>query len=42
MIEYLKQAFWAGPSLPGLGRLPVNALAVLGFGILGFGHRVSG
>jgi hypothetical protein len=38
MIEYLKRAFWAGPSLPGLGRLPVNALAFLGFGILGFGH----
>jgi hypothetical protein len=38
MIEYLKRAFWAGPSLPGLGRLPVNALALLGFGILGFGH----
>jgi hypothetical protein len=38
MIEYLKQAFWAGPNLPGLGRLPVNALAVLGFAILGVGH----
>jgi hypothetical protein len=38
MIEYLKRAFWAGPSLPGLGRLPVNALALLGFTILGFGH----
>jgi hypothetical protein len=38
MIEYLKRAFWAGPSVPGLGRLPVNALALLGFVILGFGH----
>jgi hypothetical protein len=38
MFEYLKKAFWAGPSVPGLGRLPVNALAALGFGILGFGH----
>jgi hypothetical protein len=38
MLEYLKQAFWAGPSLPGLGRLPVNALAVLGFAIFGFVH----
>jgi hypothetical protein len=38
MIQYLKRAFWAGPSLPGLGRLPVNAMATLGFGILGFGH----
>lgn len=38
MLEYLKKAFWAGPNLPGLGRLPVNALAALGFAILGFGH----
>lgn len=38
MIEYLKRAFWAGPQLPGLGRLPVNALTLLGFSILGFGH----
>jgi hypothetical protein len=39
MLEYLKAAFWAGPSLPGLGRLPLNALALLGLGILGFGHE---
>ena len=38
MLEYLKKAFWAGPSVPGLGRLPVNALAVLGLMILGLGH----
>jgi hypothetical protein len=38
MLKYLKEAFWAGPSLPGLGRLPVNALGALGFAILGFGH----
>lgn len=38
MLDYLKRAFWLGPDLPGLGRLPVNALAALGFGILGFGH----
>lgn len=38
MIEYLKKAFWVGPQIPGLGRVPVNALAALGFGILGFGH----
>jgi hypothetical protein len=38
MLEYLKKAFWAGPTLPGLGRLPVNALAALGFAILGLGH----
>jgi len=38
MLEYLKKAFWAGPNLPGLGRLPINALAALGFAILGLGH----
>ena len=38
MLDYLKRAFWVGWIVPGLGRLPVNALAVLGFGILGFGH----
>lgn len=38
MLEYLNKAFWAGPNLPGLGRLPVNALAALGLAILGFGH----
>ena len=38
MREYLKQAFWAGANVPGLGRLPVNVLATLGFGILGVGH----
>lgn len=37
-IQYLKTAFWAGPNVRGLGRLPLNALALLGFGILGFGH----
>ncbi len=36
MLEYLKRAFWAGPQIPGLGRLPLNALALAGFGILGF------
>lgn len=38
MFEYLKKAFWAGPTIPGLGRLPLNGLAVLGFTILGLGH----
>jgi hypothetical protein len=38
MREYLKRAFWAGPTLPGLGRLPLNALAMAGLAILGFGH----
>jgi hypothetical protein len=39
MLKYLKEAFWAGPQVPGLGRLPVNALATLGFAILGLGHE---
>ena len=39
MLKYLKEAFWAGPQVPGLGRLPVNALAALGFAILGLGHE---
>jgi hypothetical protein len=38
MLEYFKRAFWIGAPVPGLGRVPVNALATLGFGILGFGH----
>ena len=38
MLEYLKKAFWAGPNVPGLGKLPVNALAALGLVILGLGH----
>ncbi|HZF13002.1 MAG TPA: hypothetical protein VFE33_29785 [Thermoanaerobaculia bacterium] len=38
MLRYFKEAFWFGVTVPGLGRLPVNPLATLGFGILGFGH----
>lgn len=38
MFRYLKAAFWAAPDVPGLGRLPVNALALAGMGILGVGH----
>lgn len=38
MLKYLKKAFWAGPQLPGLGRLPLNALGTVGFAILGLGH----
>lgn len=37
--DYVKAAFWAGLDVAGLGRIPVNALAVLGFAILGFGHE---
>jgi len=36
--RYLKAAFLVGVQVPGLGRLPVNALAAAGFLILGFGH----
>lgn len=39
MLKYLKEAFWWGPRVPGLGRLPINAMATLGFGILGLGHE---
>jgi hypothetical protein len=39
VLNYLKAAFWIRPNLPALGRVPVNALAVLGFGLLGFGHE---
>jgi hypothetical protein len=38
MLRYIKAAFWARMQLPGLGPLPLNALATLGFAILGFGH----
>jgi hypothetical protein len=36
MWRYLKAAFLVGVDVPGLGRLPVNALAAAGVGILGF------
>lgn len=36
MLRYLKAAFWAGPVLPGLGKVPLNALLVVGAVILGF------
>jgi hypothetical protein len=39
VLRYLRAAFWIRPRIPGLGALPVNALAVLGFAILGFGHE---
>ena len=38
MWRYLKAAFLVGVEVPALGRLPVNALAAVGFFILGFGH----
>jgi len=36
MWRYLKAAFLVGVDVPGLGKLPVNALAAVGMGILGF------
>jgi len=36
--RYLKAAFLVGVDVPGLGRVPVNALVAAGFLILGFGH----
>lgn len=36
MWRYLKAAFWAQPELPGLGAMPLNAVAMGAFGILGF------
>jgi hypothetical protein len=36
MWRYLKAAFLVGMEVPGLGRLPVNALATAAVGILGF------
>lgn len=35
MWRYLKEAFWTRVTFPALGPLPVNALAVLGFGVFG-------
>lgn len=34
--KYVKAAFLAGPQLPLLGRMPLNAVAVMGCAILGF------
>ena len=36
MWRYLKAAFLVEIDIPGLGRIPVNALATAGVGILGF------
>lgn len=38
MWRYLTAAFWAQPDLPGLGRLPLNLLAVIGVGVLGLAN----
>lgn len=38
MFRYLSAAFFVRPHIPGLGRMPVNVLAVASLGILGFGN----
>jgi hypothetical protein len=38
MWRYLTAAFWARPELPGLGRMPLNLLGVLGVGVLGLAN----
>jgi hypothetical protein len=37
--RYFKSAFLVGVDLPGLGRVPLNALAACGFAVLGFGEH---
>ena len=39
MWRYVKSAFFVGVDVPGLGRVPLNALAAGGFGVLGFGEH---
>ena len=39
MRRYLSEAFWARPSLAGVGRVPWNALCVAGAAILGSGEH---
>jgi hypothetical protein len=38
MLRYLKAALFVRPHIPGLGRVPVNLLAMACMAILGFGH----
>jgi hypothetical protein len=38
MLRYLKAAFFVRPLIPGLGRVPINLLGVIGMAILGLGH----
>lgn len=38
MLEYFRRAFWWRFPVPGLGPVPANVLALVGFGILGFGE----
>lgn len=39
MWRYVKEAFWARAAVPLAGGLPINILAVTGFGILGFAEH---
>ncbi len=38
MWRYLTAAFWVRPELPGLGRIPLNLLALIGVGVLGLAN----
>jgi hypothetical protein len=38
LFRHLKAAFLAAPEIPGIGRLPLNAITLAGLAILGFGH----
>lgn len=38
MWRYLTAAFWARPELPGLGRMPLNLLALIGVSVLGLAN----
>ncbi|NJL26764.1 MAG: hypothetical protein HC897_02245 [Thermoanaerobaculia bacterium] len=37
-LDFLKIAFWRSPRLPGLGKMPVNQMALAGLGLLGFAN----
>lgn len=39
MFRYLRAAFWARMPVAGLGRVPLNVVAVSGLALLGFGHE---
>src|SRR5262245_25757470 len=38
MLRYLKAAFFLRPVISGLGALPVNLMALAGFGVAGIAH----
>jgi hypothetical protein len=38
VLEYVKEAFWFRPRIPGLGQVPINIMACLVMLILGYAH----